>query len=111
MPDFHHILFPADFSERSRAVRPFVKAAAQQFGAKVTLLHVIDLPKGIYTGMDAAYPISLDEEAMRRDAEALLAAFWESKEGPSILKENATAATALLALVRLPLLQHGSAGV
>jgi hypothetical protein len=37
MPSFGHILFPVDFSERCLSVRPFVKATARQFDAKVTL--------------------------------------------------------------------------
>ena len=37
MQDFHHILFPVDFSERCHAVRPFVKQMVRQFSAKLTL--------------------------------------------------------------------------
>ncbi len=37
-----NILFPVDFSERSRQLWPAVKRMAQELGAPVTLLHVID---------------------------------------------------------------------
>lgn len=36
-----HILFPIDFSERSQATAPFVKALAGRFGAQVTLVSVM----------------------------------------------------------------------
>ena len=48
MREFHHILFPVDFSERCHAVRPFVKRMTQQFDAKLTLLHSIQIPSGWY---------------------------------------------------------------
>lgn len=42
---FENILFPVDFSHRSEAIAPFVASAATQFEARLTLLHVLDLPK------------------------------------------------------------------
>jgi nucleotide-binding universal stress UspA family protein len=77
MRNVHHILFPVDFSERCRTVRPFVKSAAQRFGAKVTLMHVLQIPAGFYKGLDAPYPIALDLDSMRYDAEEKLASFFE----------------------------------
>jgi nucleotide-binding universal stress UspA family protein len=54
------IVFPVDFSERSVDVCPYVTAITQRFGAKLTLLHVIEsLPLGsspldrLYTGDEA----------------------------------------------------------
>ena len=46
MPQFRHILFPVDFSDRCRVVQPLVIAMARQFQAKLTLLHVITIPAG-----------------------------------------------------------------
>jgi nucleotide-binding universal stress UspA family protein len=77
-----HILFPIDFSERCRSVLPFVKSMAQRFGAKVTLMHVLQIPTGFYTGLDAAYPIALDLDSMRSDAEENLAAFFDVANPP-----------------------------
>jgi len=37
------ILFPVDFSPACTAMAPYVKRAAEMFGAKVTLVHVFDL--------------------------------------------------------------------
>ena len=67
MAGFQHILFPVDFSERCRAVRPFVASLAQKFHAQVTLLHTLGVPRGFYGGVDASYPIVVDWDAMRDD--------------------------------------------
>jgi nucleotide-binding universal stress UspA family protein len=73
---FHHILFPIDFSERCRQATPFVKAFANLYRAKVTLMHVIQIPTGWYGGADAAYPIMFDVEAMENDARRELGKFY-----------------------------------
>ena len=67
MPGFQHILFPVDFSERCRAVRPFLKCMVRKFDARVTLLHTLGVPRGFYGGVDASYPITVDWDAMRDD--------------------------------------------
>jgi nucleotide-binding universal stress UspA family protein len=43
MKPFDNILFPVDFSLPCTAIAPYVKRAAEIFGAKVTLAHVFDL--------------------------------------------------------------------
>ena len=43
MKPFDNILFPVDFSLPCTAIAPYVKLAADMFGAKVTLAHVFDL--------------------------------------------------------------------
>lgn len=78
MASFRHILFPVDFSDRSRAVRPFVEGMAREFGSKVTLLHVVETPQVLYGGVDVAYPISLDSDAMMADARSMLGSFFEA---------------------------------
>jgi len=65
---FHHILFPIDFSDRCRAVTPFVKSMAKKFNAKITLMHTLGVPRGFYGGVDASYPIVVDWDAMKNDA-------------------------------------------
>jgi len=52
----HRIFFPVDFSERSRAVTPFVLSMAQRHNASVVLLNVIQPPPPIYGGMNTVYP-------------------------------------------------------
>jgi nucleotide-binding universal stress UspA family protein len=80
MTGFHHILFPVDFSERSRVARPFVKSLVQRFNAKLTLLHTLGVPRGFYGGVDASYPIAVDWEAMKDDTLAQLHKFMEVDE-------------------------------
>jgi nucleotide-binding universal stress UspA family protein len=41
---FQRILFPVDFSERSTAAVPSVRAMVKRFGSGLTVLHVVDLP-------------------------------------------------------------------
>lgn len=83
MRTIKHILFPVDFSDQCRAMRPFVKSMAARFGADITLMHVLQIPMGFYTGFDVAYPITLDLDAMRADAEEQLAAFFEVPYHPT----------------------------
>src|SRR5579884_3688942 len=57
---FRQILFPVDFSERSRAALPFVLSMARRHGARVTLLHVIGPPMPLYADMAALFPNEFD---------------------------------------------------
>jgi nucleotide-binding universal stress UspA family protein len=78
---FHHILFPVDFSERCKQAVPFVKQFAKRHCAKVTLMHVIQIPSGWYGGADAAYPITFDVDAMEDDARDELVRFYAAPNG------------------------------
>jgi nucleotide-binding universal stress UspA family protein len=49
-----HILFPTDFSERSRAVTADVEYLADYFGARVTLMHVFEIPATWYGTAEAS---------------------------------------------------------
>jgi nucleotide-binding universal stress UspA family protein len=42
LADFHHILVPVDFSEKNQAAITVARQLAQQNGARVSLLHVIE---------------------------------------------------------------------
>lgn len=61
MPSFHHILFPVDFSERSKAFRPYVKLVANQLETKLTLLHVIQIPTGTFGDIGGIVPWLRDD--------------------------------------------------
>lgn len=80
MPIFKHILFPVDFSDRCYAIRPFVASMARQHDARVTLMHVIQIPTGWYSGMETPYPILFDISAMKQKAQKELDVFFESPE-------------------------------
>jgi nucleotide-binding universal stress UspA family protein len=86
MSDFHHILFPVDFSERCHAVRPFVKQMVRQFGAKLTLMHSIQIPTGWYGGFEGSYPVMFDVPAMEQGARERLGSFFDWPERGNLEK-------------------------
>src|SRR5580658_9297481 len=60
MPGFHHILCPVDFSQRSKAIRPYVKAFVERFNAKLTLLNAVEIPPPDVYGVDQSFPVMFD---------------------------------------------------
>ena len=50
---FDHILFPIDFSDRCRILKPEVEALAKKFESTVTLLHVFEIPATWYGTAEA----------------------------------------------------------
>lgn len=72
MPHFKHILFPVDFSDRCRVAEPFVLSTARRFQARLTLLHVVHVPAGLYGSVEAPYPM-FDLPGMLQAAEEQLA--------------------------------------
>lgn len=81
MPGFHHILFPIDFSDRCRAVRPLIQSLADRFDAKLTLMHVIQIPTGWYGEIECGCPNMFDVPAMEESAKRETRAFFESQGG------------------------------
>ncbi|HTA43564.1 MAG TPA: universal stress protein [Bryobacteraceae bacterium] len=79
MPRFERILFPVDFSERSRAAAPFVLSMAQRYKAKVIALHVLQPPPPLYAGMNTVYPEVYDFEGLSADLRAELEKFAEAE--------------------------------
>jgi nucleotide-binding universal stress UspA family protein len=43
MPSFKHILFPVDYSQENCGIAPYVACMASRYGARVTMLHAMDL--------------------------------------------------------------------
>lgn len=78
MPTIQHILFPVDFSERCRAIRPAVMAMALKFHAKVTLLHVLQVPANYYSGMETSYVVPIDLDGLLDAAKEQLATFFDA---------------------------------
>ena len=60
MSGFRHILCPVDFSERSKAIRPYVKAFVERFNAKLTLLNAVEIPPPETFGVDQSFPVMFD---------------------------------------------------
>jgi nucleotide-binding universal stress UspA family protein len=64
MSGFQTILVPVDFSERSKAICPYVRVFSEHFHAKVTLLHVMQLEPGAAGySVDPSYPVMFDSTA------------------------------------------------
>jgi len=76
MITFQRILFPVDFSARSRAVAPSVQAMAQRFGSELTVLHVVDLPPaGIAPPEAAAWATLIGADKLRESGKIALDRF------------------------------------
>lgn len=68
---FGRILVPSDFSDPSRHAIVYAARFAQQFGSRITLLHVIE---PAMTPDFASFPLALDEEKVIESAKARLQA-------------------------------------
>ena len=79
MPRFERILFPIDFSERSRAAAPFVLSMAQRYQAKVIALHVLQPPPPLYAGMNTVYPEVYDFQGLTTDLRQELQKFTDAE--------------------------------
>jgi len=66
-----HILFPIDFSERCCGAAPFVRAMAQRFGARITLMSVVS-PFWQAASGDLSGAVLVDMDEIKRDVEARL---------------------------------------
>src|SRR5258708_18414027 len=80
MIDFKRILFPVDFSDKSRAAASSVKAMASRFGAKIVVLHVVDLPPALFGSPEAAgWSALINSEELRKSARVALDRFIEQE--------------------------------
>ncbi len=70
---FTNILFPIDFSERSRAIVPHVRAVCDRFHASLTLLHVVHVPIMAYGAADSPVVFDFPMAELRECAEKSLA--------------------------------------
>ena len=78
-------LFPVDFSERSKAVCPYVRSFAGHFHAKVTLLNVVQLPPAIPgSGIDFSYPVMIDFPVFEEIREVLTARLKDYFDAPGV---------------------------
>ncbi len=72
---FNHILFPTDFSPRSRGLNKQVEWLAAQFGSRVTLLHVFELPAGWYIGCEGTFVNMEWIDTLRESAQCSLSKY------------------------------------
>src|SRR5580692_405679 len=75
---FTNVLFPVDFSERSRAVAPHVKAVCARFGSELTLLHLVEMPIEAYAGVEAPVMFQFPVREMKERAARQLSEFAAS---------------------------------
>lgn len=61
MNAFSHVLFPIDFSPRCEATIPFVKEMVRRCRAKLTLLHVVEIPVDWYAAVTPSLHMPWDE--------------------------------------------------
>jgi len=71
MIKFKHILFPVDFSGQCAKATPFVQAWAAHFGARVSLLNVLEMPPAYYTDSTAFIAAANIEELLQLRKEQL----------------------------------------
>jgi nucleotide-binding universal stress UspA family protein len=81
---FKKILFPIDFSERSLAIGPFVRALCDRFKSTLTLLHVVHVPPLAYGTIDSPVVFSYPLDQLIHDAEQRLRASATSFPGISV---------------------------
>ncbi len=82
MAAFQHILFPVDFSERSKALCPYIQSWVNQFHAKLTLLNVVGIPLDTFGGVDRSFPVMFDYAAVEPVIKRRLAEFMQVPSGP-----------------------------
>jgi nucleotide-binding universal stress UspA family protein len=72
---FKNILFPVDFSERSQAIVPHVRAVCKQFNARLTLLHLVEVPIMAYGAPDSPVTFDFPLDEIKAAAEEKLTQF------------------------------------
>lgn len=100
---FTRILFPVDFSERSRIVAPYVQAAVKRHGASLALANFVEIPALWYGTAEAPCAPNLNISGMIDDAGERLKAFackFFPDLKPKILVEEGEPGTSITELVK-----------
>jgi nucleotide-binding universal stress UspA family protein len=85
MIEIRNILFPTDFSDFSAYAASFAIAFARDYGAKLHVLHVLELP----FGMPEAFALKVSENELREKTRELAQKELESAATPETLRELA----------------------
>src|SRR5690242_7821708 len=87
MQSFQKILFPVDFSDSCVGAAPFVDAMAKKFSARVTLLHVLEMPPPYFTDW-YGFMAMVDVSAVREGRVNELNEFLKDRfHGPYVNRE------------------------
>lgn len=78
MPSFQHILFPIDFSQQNCGLAPYVICMARRYRARVTMLHVMEIPSASYPGWPA-HAALIDFQAMIDDRNQRIESFLRTE--------------------------------
>ncbi|HXE65212.1 MAG TPA: universal stress protein [Bryobacteraceae bacterium] len=81
---FKSILFPVDFSERSRAIVPHVQAACDRFKSALTLLRIVQVPVMAYGAIDSPIVFDFPLDDVIEDSKQRLREFAASFPGISV---------------------------
>jgi nucleotide-binding universal stress UspA family protein len=93
MPAFKNILFPVDFSDRSKALCPYVKALVEQFQAKLTVMHVLEVPIETFGSVDRSFPVVFDFPSMKPHVVELLKDYAVVAGAERVVEEGDAAVT------------------
>jgi len=88
MSAFKNILFPVDFSDRSKALCPYVKAMVEQFHARLTVIHVVEVPIETFGSVDRSFPVVFDFPAMKPHIEEMLKDYAVVPGAESVVEEG-----------------------
>jgi nucleotide-binding universal stress UspA family protein len=75
MLNFKNILFPIEFSQRDEAAAPFVLSMAQRYHARIVVLHVLQPPTPLYTGVNEGCVVTFDYDSATEDLRTAVAKF------------------------------------
>lgn len=101
--NFTKILYPVDFSDRCRAVAPFVRTAAKRYGASLTLANFVEIPALWYGTAEAPCAPDLNIGSVIEDAGQRLKCFareFFDDLQPKILVEEGEPGTHIPGMVR-----------
>ena len=76
MIEFRRILFPVDFSERSRGAAVYANALAERFDSEIILLHVREIPMEVYGPLGVYEAL---DDSVNSELEEKLAAFFDAE--------------------------------
>ena len=79
MPSFKHILFPVDFSEQNSGIAPYVECMARRYGARVTMLHILEIPVMGLGYMDAPVYSAMDFAGIIDDGKQRVESFLKDE--------------------------------
>jgi universal stress protein A len=82
--EIRHLLVPTDFSEGSKQALEYALGLAQTCGAKLTLLHVVELPSYVTDGHTPLHVLTALRDEMQGSAQQELTHLLPEGSGPPV---------------------------